>query len=95
MSFLVTRPLLLAASLCSIGSAQTVTETYRLMPSVPPPSGSDVFGIRLETHPLPTLKANPAARAGLLEAIQTMPPEIAQYKNLTPARCNLLDYLQG
>ena len=49
----------------------------------------------LETHPLPTLKANPAARTGLLEAIQSMPPEIAQYKKLTPARCNLLDYLQG
>ena len=60
-----------------------------------PKSGGILFGIRLETHPLPTLKANNAARAGLLEALQTMPPEIAQYKNLTPARGNLLDYLQG
>lgn len=38
------------------------------------------------------LKAN---RPDILEALQTMPPEIAQYKNLTPARGNLLDYLQG
>ena len=57
-------------------------------------TGGILFGIRLETHPLPTLKANPAARAGLLEALQTMSPEIAQYKNLTPARDNLLDYLR-
>ena len=59
-----------------------------------PTTGGILFGIRLETHPLPALKANLAARAGLLEALQTMSPEIAQYKNLTPARDNLLDYLR-
>ena len=48
----------------------------------------------LETYPLPTLEANPP-RAPDSSDPQTMPPEIAQYKNLTPARGNLLDYLQG
>ena len=60
-----------------------------------PKSGGILFGIRLETHPLPTLKANPAARTGLLEAIQSMPPEIAQYKNLTPIIRFLIDWLQS
>ena len=60
-----------------------------------PRTGGILFGIRLETHPLPTLKANPAARAGLLEALQSMPPEIAQYKNLTPIMRFLIDWLQS
>ena len=62
-----TRPLLLAASLCSIGSAQTVTETYRLMPSNPPPSGSDVFGISLRMDGDRAIVSDPTRAAVIFE----------------------------
>ena len=52
-----------------------------------------LFGIRLETFPLKDLKKNPGARSGLLEALKTMPPEIASYKNLTAICPNLLRWL--
>jgi len=35
----------------------------------------------------------PDARTGLLEALQTLPKEIAQYKNLTSAKTNLINFL--
>ena len=62
------RPLLLAASLCSNGSAQTVTESYRLTPSVPPPSGSDVFGVSLEMDGDRAIVSDPG-RAAVIFAV--------------------------
>ena len=58
-----------------------------------PKTGGILFGIRLETCPLPKLKTNPDARASLLKALQTLPKEITQYKNLTSAKTNLIDFL--
>jgi hypothetical protein len=58
-----------------------------------PKTGCILFSIRLETCPLLKLKTNPDARNGLLEALQTLPKEIAQYKNLTSAKTNLINFL--
>jgi hypothetical protein len=43
---------------------------------------------------LARLRENQPARAGLLEALETMPDKIADYKNLTPARGQLIRLLR-
>ena len=58
-----------------------------------PNTGGILFGIRLETFPLIDLKNSPEARSGLLEALKTMPPEIASYKNLKAICPNLVRWL--
>ncbi|MDP6678481.1 MAG: DUF3445 domain-containing protein [Verrucomicrobiota bacterium] len=59
-----------------------------------PETGGILFGIRLEVVPLARLRENQPARAGLLEALETMPDKIADYKNLTPARGQLIRLLR-
>jgi hypothetical protein len=58
-----------------------------------PETGGILFGIRLEVVSLAKLRENRKARDGLLKALKTMPPEIADYKNLTPARQRLIELL--
>ncbi len=58
-----------------------------------PNTGGILFGIRLETFPLKDLKNDSGARSGLLEALKTMPSEIASYKNLTAICPNLIRWL--
>jgi hypothetical protein len=58
-----------------------------------PETGGILFGIRLEVFPLAEVRANEPARLGLLEALQTMPDAIADYKNLTAARPRLIELL--
>ena len=58
-----------------------------------PETGEILFGIRLEVIPLAEVRADERARLGLLEALQTMPDAIADYKNLTPARPRLIELL--
>ena len=59
-----------------------------------PKSGGILFGIRVVNHPLNEVKANPAAAARLCRALETMPKEMARYKNLATARGRILDLLQ-
>ncbi len=56
-------------------------------------TGGILFGIRLEVVPLAKLRENQVARDGLLEALNTMPEEIADYKNLVLARERLIELL--
>ncbi|MBC8245324.1 MAG: DUF3445 domain-containing protein [Verrucomicrobia bacterium] len=58
-----------------------------------PETGGILFGIRLEVVPLAEIRANEPARLGLVEALQTMPDAIADYKNLTASRPRLLELL--
>ena len=59
-----------------------------------PETGGILFGIRLEVVPLARLRENQPARAGLLEALETMPDKIADYKNLTSALGQLIRLLR-
>ena len=58
-----------------------------------PETGGILFGIRLEVVPLAKLRENRSARDGLIEALETMPDKIADYKNLALARERLLELL--
>ncbi|MFQ3167681.1 MAG: hypothetical protein ACI8QI_000212 [Limisphaerales bacterium] len=58
-----------------------------------PETGGILFGIRLEVFPLAEVRASEQARLGLVEALQTMPDAIADYKNLTAARSRLIELL--
>jgi dimethylamine monooxygenase subunit A len=58
-----------------------------------PESGGILFGIRLEIVPFTELLGFPTAANGLRRALQTMPAEVADYKNLTTARSVLLELL--
>ena len=49
--------------------------------------------VLLQGSGLHHLAADERARLGLLEALQTMPDAIADYKNLTPARPRLIELL--
>ncbi len=61
---------------------------YRL-----PETQALLFGIRLVNVSLAELKKFPEAQAGLYRAIATMPEDVADYKNITPARQHLLALL--
>ncbi len=61
---------------------------YRL-----PQTHALLFGIRLVNVSLAELKKFPDAQAGLHRAIATMPEDVADYKNITEARSQLLDLL--
>ena len=60
-----------------------------------PKSGGILFGIRVVNHPLNEVKANPVAAARLSRALETMPEEMARYKNLAPARGRILKLLRS
>lgn len=59
-----------------------------------PASGGVLFGIRMDVHSLAEVQAEPAARAGLRRALQTMPGAMAEYKGLATARERLLTLLE-
>lgn len=53
-----------------------------------------LFGIRIVTRPLQQLREEePAAAAGLQRALQTMPEEMARYKNIAPVRMKIAELL--
>lgn len=58
-----------------------------------PDSGTILFGIRVENLRLSELAAHPVARAGLAQALRTMPEPMAHYKGLAPVRSELLEVL--
>jgi hypothetical protein len=60
-----------------------------------PKSGGILFGIRVVNHPLNEVKANPLAAARLCRALETMPEEMAGYKNLAVARGRILHLLRS
>ncbi|MEJ0090516.1 MAG: heme-dependent oxidative N-demethylase subunit alpha family protein [Limisphaerales bacterium] len=60
-----------------------------------PESGGILFGIRVVNHPLNEVKANQAVVARLCRALETMPEEMARYKNLATARGRILDLLRS
>jgi dimethylamine monooxygenase subunit A len=60
-----------------------------------PKSGGILFGIRVVNHPLNEVKANQVAIARLGHALETMPEEMARYKNLVTARGRILDLLRS
>lgn len=59
-----------------------------------PDSKGVLFGIRVTVHPLSEVQAHPAARAGLLRALETMPVEMARYKGIHRARSRIRALLQ-
>ncbi len=60
-----------------------------------PKSQGILFGIRIAIHPLAELKKDSMAAEGLSRALQTMPDDMARYKNLATARSTLIALLQS
>ncbi len=59
-----------------------------------PKSGGILFGIRVVNHLLNEVKANQLAAARLCRALETMPEEMARYKNLATARGRIIELLR-
>jgi hypothetical protein len=59
-----------------------------------PESGGVLFGIRVTVHSLNDVRNHPAAREGLCQALQTMPPEMASYKGIGRARNRIRELLE-
>lgn len=60
-----------------------------------PKSGGILFGIRVVNHSLNEVKTGPLAAARLCRALETMPEEMARYKNLAAARGRILKLLRS
>jgi hypothetical protein len=60
-----------------------------------PKSGGILFGIRVVNHSLAEVKSDPMAAARLCRALETMPEEMAHYKNLTTARERIIELLRS
>ena len=60
-----------------------------------PDSGGVLFGIRLVIQPLREILADPAARRGVIRAVETMPEPMARYKGIAPARARLLALMES
>jgi hypothetical protein len=60
-----------------------------------PKSGGILFGIRVVTHPLVEVQADPVARHRLRRALETMPDAMAAYKGIAFARPKILEMLAG
>ena len=60
-----------------------------------PKSGGILFGIRVVNYPLNEVKANQMASVRLCRALETMPEEMARYKNLATARRRIIDLLSS
>ena len=50
-----------------------------------------LFGIRIALHRLDVVARDPAAAAGLRQALATMSPEMARYKRLDGIRARLIE----
>lgn len=59
-----------------------------------PASGGILFGIRLVIRPLGDLKADPAARQGMIRSLRTMPEPMARYKGIASARGRLVELME-
>lgn len=60
-----------------------------------PKSGGILFGIRVVNHPLNEMQADKIVAARLCRALETMPEEMARYKNLAVARGRILQLLRA
>jgi len=60
-----------------------------------PVSGGILFGIRIAMHPLSEVQADRVAAARLGRALETMPAEVARYKNLSEAKAKLVELLRA
>jgi hypothetical protein len=60
-----------------------------------PESRAVLFALRIETRPLAEVKADATVAARLADALETMSPEIAKYKNFAASRERLIAYLRG
>lgn len=60
-----------------------------------PKTGGILFGIRVGNHSLGEVKANKVAVAGLCRALETMPEEMARYKNLAATRGRIVHLLRS
>jgi dimethylamine monooxygenase subunit A len=60
-----------------------------------PKSGGILFGIRVVNYSLNEVKANQLAAGRLGRALETMPEEMARYKNLAKARGRILHLLRS
>ncbi len=58
-----------------------------------PETGALIFGINVINISVAEIAADPEGRAGLRQALVTMPEDIAEYKNLTDAREALVELL--
>lgn len=63
---------------------------YRL-----PQTNGYLFGIRLTITPLAKVILDPGARAGLRNALETMPEEIANYKGVLAVRERIVEWLKA
>ena len=54
-----------------------------------------LFGIRIAVYPLREARQDPMVQRGLIRALQTMPEEMAQYKNIAVARGRLISLLDA
>ena len=59
-----------------------------------PRSGGVLFSIRLKILPLQEIKGQPTARQGMIRALETMPEEVATYKDMATARHRLLELIK-
>jgi len=59
-----------------------------------PQSKGILFGIRIENHPLASVKADTVAAQRLVRALETMPEKMLRYKNLLTARPRMVDLLR-
>ncbi len=59
-----------------------------------PKTGAILFGIRVSTHRLDALAADPGLAPRMARAFRTMPDVIASYKGLTECRSSLADALE-
>lgn len=60
-----------------------------------PKSGGILFGIRIVNHSLVEIQADPAVATAFSRALQTMPDEMARYKNLHTARDSVIRLLEA
>lgn len=58
-----------------------------------PESGGILFGIKLVIISMSEIKADAAARQGMIRALQTVPEEMAQYKGIATARERLIEMM--
>jgi hypothetical protein len=65
---------------------------YQALVALPRTRGV-LFGIRIALHRFDDIARDPAAAAGLRQALATMPPEMASYKKLAGIRVKLIEFL--
>jgi hypothetical protein len=59
-----------------------------------PRTGAILFTIHTRSRPLAAVAGEPGRARRLLDAVRTMPPEMARYKGIAPLRDALAGYLE-